>query len=388
MIAPDDAPVAGAARGRWLEAVLRPGASVAGHRAALAARWERFAPERLDEIAVLGAAGEGERLVRTCVERRIRVRLLADGNPARIGGEVAGLKVAPFEALLDLPRSCPVVIASHRLLGATRRLREVGFSHVGSCAVLQVLTPEFFSPHMFYAGWLEDLVESRSAYARLADLLADDQSRATLDALLGFRLTLDPELLAPVLDDALYVLPGRSFGRDEVYIDGGAYDGDSVRMFLGRVNSELSRVLAFEPDPATFQRLRANFAGDSRVTPVNRGLYDGDGELSFNADGTRGALLVEAEGVTVPVTSVDSTLNGARATFIKMNIEGAELAALRGARATIARYSPSLAISAYHLPSHLHEVPFVIRELNPDYRLYLRQHDGGVIETVCYAVAP
>jgi hypothetical protein len=85
------------------------------------------------------------------------------------------------------------------------------------------------------------------------------------------------------------------------------------------------------------------------------------------------------------VTTVDHDLEGGHASFIKMNIEGAEIDALEGARRTIQSFAPQLAISAYHRPADLWAVPEKIRSLRDDYRLFLRQHDGGIIETVCYA---
>ena len=73
-------------------------------------------------------------------------------------------------------------------------------------------------------------------------------------------------------------------------------------------------------------------------------------------------------------------------TYIKMNIEGAEIDALKGAAGSIARWTPKLAIAVYHRPSDLWQIAEVVRGLNPNYDLYLRQHDGGVIETVLYAL--
>jgi FkbM family methyltransferase len=176
-----------------------------------------------------------------------------------------------------------------------------------------------------------------------------------------------------------------NFSTDGVYVDGGAYDGDSIRWFIERTKGQFSRVLAFEPDPVTFDRLATNFRDEPRVEPVNAGLYSASTNLHFDDSGTRGALLVQSGGVTVRVVSLDDTLAGGRASFIKMNIEGAELDALEGARQTIQRWCPSLAISAYHRPSDLWRIPEKIVSLRDDYRLYLRQHDGGVIETVLYA---
>lgn len=86
------------------------------------------------------------------------------------------------------------------------------------------------------------------------------------------------------------------------------------------------------------------------------------------------------------LSGVEDGLGKDRVTCIKMNIEGAELDALSGARRGIAEWAPKLAISAYHWPSEPWRVPALVRDLRPDYRLYLRQHHGGVIETVVYAV--
>ena len=92
-------------------------------------------------------------------------------------------------------------------------------------------------------------------------------------------------------------------------------------------------------------------------------------------------------GWSDPVVGLDEIAHGDRVTYIKMNIEGAEIDALRGAAQTIRRWRPKLAVAAYHRPADLWQVPALIREIHPGYRLYLRQHDGGLIESVVYALA-
>jgi FkbM family methyltransferase len=175
-------------------------------------------------------------------------------------------------------------------------------------------------------------------------------------------------------------------GENEIYVDAGAYDGDSVRRFIERVNGRYERILAFEPDPKTYQRLKESFTNEPRVQAFNAGLHQHKAVLRFRNDSTRGAIFTDEGESSIEVVSLDEVLAGASVSYIKMNIEGAEIDALHGARGAIERWTPKLAISVYHRASDLWRIPQLVREFSPAYDLYLRQHDGGVIETVLYAL--
>ena len=147
-----------------------------------------------------------------------------------------------------------------------------------------------------------------------------------------------------------------------------------------------TRIYAFEPDPTTFARLKQNFASEPRVELINAGLYHRKQTLRFRDDASRAAIFAGDGGTEIEVTTIDDVVGEERVTFIKMNIEGAEIDALKGAARTIRQWRPKLAISAYHRPSDLWCIPRLVRWLREDYGLYLRQHDGGVIETVLYGL--
>ncbi len=357
-------------------------------RAHMSAHNSNLDPRNLRELAIIGFAPEGRRLAGICRARGIRIAAIVDDDPAKKGVQSGDVTVKPTGTLKEISRSVPVIIASHRVLGATRRLRDMGFTLVVPFAALQVLAPDVFPPHMFYRDLLEDLIANRSRYAELNQKLGDDRSRQVFDAVLGYRQTLDPMLLAPVLkEEDLYAPEGLfSFGDDESYIDAGTFDGDSIRVFIGRVHGRFSQIYGFEPDPVTFEKLKANFADEPRVHPVHAGVYSRKGTLRFRDDASRGAIFADDGEIEMPVTTIDDVLQGQPATYIKMNIEGAEIDALKGARQTITKWLPRLAISAYHRPSDLWQIPEVVADLSHAYDLYLRQHDGGVIETVLYAV--
>ena len=206
--------------------------------------------------------------------------------------------------------------------------------------------------------------------------------------MIGFRRTLDPAVLQPVLTEHdLYAPDGLfEFGNDEVYVDAGSYDGDTIRSFIGSVDGRFADIYAFEPDPVTFEKLKANFRDEPRVHPFHAGLFSHGGSLRFRDDASRGAIFAADGEIEMPVTTINDVLGDRRLTYIKMNIEGAEIDALKGGRKAIAKWRPRLAISVYHRASDLWRIPQLALELNPDYRLYLRQHDGGIIETVLYAL--
>lgn len=83
---------------------------------------------------------------------------------------------------------------------------------------------------------------------------------------------------------------------------------------------------------------------------------------------------------------LDEILAGEEATFIKMDIEGSESEALKGAKDTITTYKPRLAISIYHKPEDILELPEIILSYRPDYQFYMRHYSLGAPDTVLYAV--
>jgi FkbM family methyltransferase len=371
---------------RWLTGLAAAG-GVAGLRDGMRAHTGLDA-KNLRALAIVGAAPEGQRLARICEAGGILIAAIVDDDPAKQKSIVAGVPVAPVQTLASLPKSTPIVIASHRVLSAAQRLRGMGFTTVVPFATLQVLAPDIFPPHMFYENLLGDMWTNRSEIQALHDRLADDRSRQVLDAVVGFRRTLDPAALQPVLTDRdLYAPEGLfEFAKDEVYVDGGSYDGDTIRSFIARVHGRFSDVYAFEPDPVTFAKLTENFRDEPRVHPIHAGLYSHGGNLRFRDDASRGAIFAADGEIEMPVTTIDDVLGSRRLTYVKMNIEGAEIDALQGGRNAIRKWRPRLALSIYHRASDLWRIPQLVLELNPDYRLYLRQHDGGIIETVLYAL--
>ncbi len=107
---------------------------------------------------------------------------------------------------------------------------------------------------------------------------------------------------------------------------------------------------------------------------------------TFVLDGTSSQISENSGGGGIEVEQIDEICKDINVTFIKMDIEGAELKALVGAKNTIVRDKPKCAISVYHEPEDLFKIPLYLKQLNPNYKFYLRLYTLSLDEIVLYAV--
>ncbi|MCU1234543.1 MAG: hypothetical protein JWP63_2510, partial [Candidatus Solibacter sp.] len=197
----------------------------------------------------------------------------------------------------------------------------------------------------------------------------------------------DPVPQTIYFPDDLFALTER-----EVFIDCGGYDGDTVRAFLKVSASRFERIVAFEPDPISYDKLVASVAAlpreiAGRIETHRKATGSANGTVRFAALGTRESAIGVGDSEVECVT-LDRALSDAVPTHVKMDIEGAEMEALEGARNTIARHSPVLAICTYHLQNDLWRIPALIHSINPEYKFYLRPHLLEGWDVVCYAIPP
>lgn len=127
--------------------------------------------------------------------------------------------------------------------------------------------------------------------------------------------------------------------------------------------------------------------GDNRYELYSLGVWSENTKLYFNAMGTGSSHVSEQRGEYIIQTAVlDEMVYDQKPTYIKMDIEGAEQEALKGCRKIIQTYKPKLAICIYHKPDDLFEIPAMIKEMNPQYKLYVRQYADAWYDTVLYAL--
>jgi len=176
----------------------------------------------------------------------------------------------------------------------------------------------------------------------------------------------------------------------EVFIDVGAYNGDTMREFLDVTNKYFSNIIAYELDKNNFGKLQKEIQKyepviKNKIISYNMGLFDKNMLIKYSSNTTSGSINDKSETIG-KVVALSNHLTNLLPTYIKMDIEGAELDALIGAEEIIKRCKPKLAVCVYHNPEHFWQIPFYIKRLAPEYRIYLRHHSLDITETVCYAV--
>jgi FkbM family methyltransferase len=236
----------------------------------------------------------------------------------------------------------------------------------------------------------ENLEKVAAKLEQVRSILADDRSIATFDAILDRFLDADspPGVMARVCEGDQYF--PRDLIRlkpDESFVDAGAYTGDSVCDFLKRTGGKFASIHCFELDAANFKALQSSVSslpGADRIVLHPAGLWSEPLEVSYSMEQPQSTI--GAGSARGHVVRLDDVIGNAPVTFLKMDIEGAELKALEGARKTILANKPTLAICVYHHFKDLWEIPLYIRSLDPEYRIFLRHHTNFEYETVCYAV--
>lgn len=251
---------------------------------------------------------------------------------------------------------------------------------------------ELYSPTVPVAGkglfTLDFIRENEELFDRAYSLLADERSKKDFTDVLNFKISGKVSYLfsCEYEKELLYreILP---LCEDEAIVDLGAYDGDTIREFLSVTDGRYKKIIAFEPDEKNFRKLTAKTEGMEKLECHNLGAWDKKETLFFKKQKGRNSHLAD-DGIPVEFDSVDNIVRE-RVTLLKMDIEGAELRALEGARRTITSYLPKLYICAYHRNEDFFTLPLKINELSPEYRIYFRHHPYiPAWESNFYAVAP
>jgi FkbM family methyltransferase len=379
-----------------LESLLRESVEDARHRERTA--FDDLARPFENRLVLFGAGGFGRRTLAGLRALGIEPLAFADNNRALRGGSVEGVPaMSPADAVREFGASAAFVLtvwngqAKDRMADRIRQLQELGCERVIPAGLLFWKYPDVFLP--YYPLDLPHKLLLRADEVRQASALwSDEASRREYVAQVAFRLHLDYDGLGRPGPEEHYFPDLFRLSPDEVFIDCGAFDGDTIAAFVRQQGERFARILTYEPDPLNWSRLQKTLATlpeavRCKIECFPQAVSSSTGTIQFESTGTDLSSMGSGS-LSVECVELDEALRDCAPTMIKFDIEGAELDALSGGSRMIRRRRPILAVSTYHQQSHLWEIPLSIAQLNSEYRFALRPHGTEGWDLVCYAIPP
>ena len=224
---------------------------------------------------------------------------------------------------------------------------------------------------LFTKQYLSDNFEK---IEKVYNLLFDEKSKEVFTRTLAYKITGRIDYIRDISSS-----PAEAYSDilkpddNEIFVDAGAYNGDTVAEFIENTNNKYNRIYALEPDKRNFKKLTKNTEAIKNIEIINCAAWNEDTTLIFSKNSGRQSMIAK-QGVEIEARSIDSILNGTDATLIKYDVEGAEREAISGTAKTIKNCKPKLKIALYHRNEDIFEIPLLIKEMNSDYKLYMRKY--------------
>ncbi len=347
-------------------------------------------------IVLVGVGSLGQKISSVLKLNNVNIAASTDSNPQKWGISLAGTQVlSPNEAAEKFGESGVFVICiwspKHSYLETKAQFTKLHCKRIIHFGTVIWKFGDDILPH--YQFELPHRILRNSETIRIVfNLLRDEESKRQFLAHLQYRLYLNTEVLPiPSFTDQYFPRELITLRSNEVFIDSGAYDGDTLKSFLNVQDDKFKKYVAFEPDPTNFQKLTAFTDGLSRIMRGKiflhkKAVAHKKGKVLFNITGGSSSNVSESGSVRINCASIDEEVYSLKPTYIKLDVEGQEQNALRGAKNVISDFHPVVGVCVYHLPDDLWNIPLFLHRLYPGYSLYLRTHDYDGLELVLYAI--
>jgi FkbM family methyltransferase len=352
--------------------------------------FDEIAGDCRERLVLFGAGPLGKAVLEGLRTSGIEPLAFADNRIE--GGHVMGVPVlSAAEAAERYGETACFVVTIYQGSSVREQLASRGCRRVAHFAPLFWKYAEVFIPH----GGIDLPHRLRGEFEAIRSChaaLADDWSKRELCEQLLWRYWLNFSVVSPGVNARDTYFPFDLLGSsdEEVFVDCGGFDGDTVLGFSKHWEGRFRHAFTFEPDPTNREALASNVekAGlGTRVTVMPHAIGDRNGPVSFSFNSSAASHLAAKEtGATIDCRRLDDIEWPMAPTYIKMDIESAEPEALAGATELLRRYHPVLAVCTYHRSEHLWQIPNLIRSIAPEYYLFLRRYAEDCWEGVCYAI--
>lgn len=328
---------------------------------------------------IFGAGDCGHRIYDLLHSYGVPVLCFCDNGMGGSTDEATGLKIVKPEELHDIMTCSEILVCvgeEKAYQSIRQQLLSLGFDE----AQIHIMNA------FFYWQTREYFDANITAYREAYQLMEDEFSRQVyLERMKKVFLLSDISHVVSLCDEE-YFDEKIVLKEDEVFIDCGGFDGDSALRFVEQCGGKYQDIIIFEPELSKKAAIEKSM-GNNPYHLYSLGVWSKNTKLYFNAMGTGSSHVSEERGkYIIETVALDEIVYDEKPTYIKMDVEGAEQEALKGCRKIIQTYKPKLAVCIYHKPDDLYKIPIMIKEMNPEYKLYVRQYANAWFDTVLYAV--
>ncbi len=237
---------------------------------------------------------------------------------------------------------------------------------------------------------------------KVTDLFEDDYSKQLYSELIRCRIQGDYPKTDFVEKNQYFALPGfASENSNTVIIDAGAYVGDTLERYIWETNGVFKKYIAFEPDLGNFQALNCRLTrlrqewnlSENKIEVYPYAVGDKTSESCFvryEANGGYGSRVVVQDNreiqenvSSIKTIAIDDFIKDCF-DFLKADIESYEYKMLNGAKTSIQKYKPKIAVCIYHNAVDFYQIPLLLHEFVPEYKMAIRHHVNVLSETVLY----
>lgn len=336
-------------------------------------------------ICVFGVGNIGKCLPEELVQNGIKVNFFCDNDNSKTGKKFNGVLCISLAELEAYKEETMVIIATRYYKEIYNQLQALGFNHLD-----RVLSNKFDVDDYFRNNKVESVIDK---ITEVIDVLTDEESKRVYTRIIeewcknNYSYGQLDDICAEnqYFDEDVIKLE-----KDEIFVDCGAYIGDTLDALVLETRGKFEKAYLFELSIINFKILEERVKGiyaavSDRIESINSGVADVTKDIYYCED-DEGSLLSESGNQKGHVIRLDDYFINKKVTYIKMDIEGAELSALCGAEKLLKRCSPKLAVCLYHKPQDLWEIPLYLKKIVPEYKLFIRHYTDLLNETVCYAL--
>lgn len=265
-------------------------------------------------------------------------------------------KFGDFLTLISFGSQRPEVLENFRRIAGEREAYSVDVPVYGD----NIFNRDFYEKH-------------KNEIDEVKSMLCDEKSRQVYINVINFKLMGEMHYLTDCETDRNEAYKNiLRLSDDEIYLDLGAFNGDTVEEFLSHVNS-YKKIIAAEPDRKNFTKLQKNTENLKDIELLNVCISDKNGEILFSSDGGRNGK-ADGKGIAVSSMTVDEIIGENEVSYIKFDVEGLEKEALLGAKETIKRLKPKMLVSCYHRSEDVFTLPSLVKSIRADYNVYIRHN--------------